>query len=111
MKNHNRPSVGKFVHTVFFWFKEPNNKTARATFEASLSKFISNSAYVLTAHIGTPAATNRPVIDSSYTYCYVATFENAADQDAYQTEPPHLVFIEACKDFWAKVQVYDSIEL
>ena len=111
MKKHNRPSVGVFVHTVFFWFKEPDNEKNREVFEVSLGKFITNSDYVKTAHIGTPAPTNRPVIDSSYTYCYVATFNTKEDQDAYQSEPAHLVFVEECKDFWAKVQVYDSIEL
>lgn len=113
MKKHNRTSVGTFVHTVFFWFKEPDNEEYRAAFEASLSKFITNSDYVKTAHVGTPAptTTSREVIDSSYTYCYVTTFDTKEDQDAYQSEPAHLVFIEECKDFWSKVQVYDSIEL
>jgi len=38
----------------------------------------------------------------------ILSFESAEDQEAYQEEPPHKVFIEECQDLWEKVIVYDS---
>ena len=100
-----------FVHAVYFWLKEPENQEARKKFEASLKNFIKQSAYVRSSHVGTPAPTSRPVIDSSYSYSLVVTFDSKEDQDKYQDEPVHLKFIEECKDLWEKVVVYDSIAL
>lgn len=100
-----------FVHAVYFWLKEPENQEARKKFEASIKAFIQQSAYVRSSHIGTPAPTSRPVIDSSYSYSLVVTFDSKEDQDKYQDEPVHLKFIEECKDLWEKVVVYDSIKL
>src|SRR5690606_21914085 len=97
-----------FTHVVYFWFKEPNNHDHRVKFEASLKKFLENSQYAKTKFIGTAPKATRDVVDDSFTYSLILSFESAEDQAAYQTEPPHLVFIEECKDLWEKVIVYDS---
>ncbi|WP_317236531.1 Dabb family protein [Allomuricauda sp. F6463D] len=97
-----------FTHTVFFWFKNPDSHTARTTFEASLTKFLENSKYAKTKFIGKPPKAVRDVVDDSFTYSLILSFESAEDQEAYQEEPPHLVFIEECEDLWDKVIVYDS---
>ena len=99
---------GNFAHIVFFWLKNPNSDGDRTAFETSLKKFVNTSSYIQTKHVGTPAATNRPVIDSSYTYCLSLTFANKSDQDQYQEEPAHNHFIDECSDLWEKVIVYDS---
>ena len=62
-------------------------------------------------HIGQPAGTNRDVIDRSYSISWLLFFENAADQDSYQTDPIHLKFVEECSSLWTKVVVYDSIDI
>ena len=59
-------------------------------------------------HIGTPAQTNRPVIDNSYTYSLIVTFPSKEEHDEYQQEEVHQVFIEEAKELWKKVLVYDS---
>ncbi len=100
-----------FKHTVFFWLKEPNNSSNRGTFEASLKKFINSSEYIQTKHIGTPAGTNREVIDSSYTYCLSLGFLSKENQNKYQDEPAHEVFIEESSGLWNKVIVYDSVSI
>ncbi|MEC7262984.1 MAG: Dabb family protein [Bacteroidota bacterium] len=97
-----------FTHVVYFWFKEPNNHADRVKFEASLKKFLDNSQYAKTKFIGKPPKAIRDVVDDSFTYSLILSFESAEDQAAYQTEPPHLVFIEECQDLWEKVIVYDS---
>ncbi len=97
-----------FAHTVYFWFNNPDSQDDRDRFEASLRKFLNNSKYAKTNFIGTPPRATREVVDGSFTYSLIVTFESAEAQQLYQEEEAHLVFIEECKDLWAKVIVYDS---
>ena len=99
---------GKCAHSVFFWLKDPKNENVRDRFKTSLEKFIENSQYVKSMHIGTPAQTNRPVIDNSYTYSLIVTFPSKEEHDEYQQEEVHQIFIEEAKELWEKVLVYDS---
>lgn len=97
-----------FLHTVYFWLKNPADPAERQSFETSLKKFINSSRFIKNSFIGVPAKTDRPVIDQSYTYCLSLTFENKAEQDKYQEEDVHMVFIKESERLWAKVLVYDS---
>jgi len=97
-----------FAHTVYFWFNEPDNEAHKSKFEASLKKFMDNSKYAKTKFIGTAPNASRDVVDGSFTYSLIVTFESATAQKEYQEEAAHLVFVEECKDLWKKVIVYDS---
>lgn len=97
-----------FVHTVFFWLKNPENKEDRTKFETALSKLLKDSKYAKTNFMGTPPAASRDVVDGSFTYCLLVTFESPQAQDNYQSEEAHLTFIDEAKDLWEKVQVYDA---
>lgn len=97
-----------FAHTVFFWLKNPDNQEDRTAFETSLKKFLDNSAYAKTRFIGKPPKASRDVVDGSFTYSLIVTFESAEAQQNYQEETPHNVFIEESSDLWKKVIVYDS---
>lgn len=99
---------GNFAHVVYFWLKNPDNAEDRKAFETSLINFIESSEFIRTKHLGTPAATSRGVIDNSYTYCLLLTFDNKEMQDNYQVEEGHLKFIAESEDLWEKVIVYDS---
>jgi hypothetical protein len=99
-----------FIHVVFFWLKEPQNAEHLRMFSESIHRFLENSQHAASWHIGTPAPTSRPVIDSTYTYSLIVTFASSEKQDHYQTEPAHLKFIEESSMLWERVQVYDSIE-
>lgn len=101
----------QFVHTVFFWFNEPDNSTHKAEFEKSLTKFMENSKFVSTYHIGRPANTPREVVDNSYTYKLTVTFPNREQQDKYQEEKAHKLFIEESEQYWKTVKVFDSISI
>jgi len=98
-----------FVHVVYFWLKEPNNQEHRKHFETSLNTFLKNSAYTQTNFIGTPPKAIRDVVDDSFTYNLIVTFDSALAQEKYQDEEAHLKFIAECKDLWQKVVVYDAI--
>lgn len=97
-----------FVHTVFFWLNKPDSQPDRQQFEAALKKFLGKSAFAKTNFIGTPPKASRDVVDGSFTYSLVVSFESAEAQEAYQKEQPHLDFIEEASHLWKKVIVYDS---
>ena len=59
-------------------------------------------------NVGAPARTDRPVIDRSYSYCLLTTFNDEAGHDFYQVAPEHLEFIKNCAHLWEKVIIYDS---
>ena len=96
-----------FVHTVFFWLKNPDNAAEKAQLHAGL-RSISAIDAIKTAYIGQPAATNRGVIDASYSFSLTFIFDKAEDQDVYQIHPIHLAFVDSCKHLWEKVIVYDA---
>jgi hypothetical protein len=97
-----------FVHHVYFWLKKPVTKEVRNKFEKALKELVTIKT-IVRKHLGKPAAANRGVIDSSYSYSLLLTFNSKEDQDVYQTHPAHLKFIADCEDLWEKVVVYDSI--
>lgn len=100
-----------FSHTVFFWLKNPDNAADRAAFETSLKKFLDNSGYAKTKFIGTPPRASRDVVDGSFTYSLILTFDSAESQQEYQDEAPHKLFIAESENLWTRVIVYDSTSI
>ncbi len=99
-----------FIHHVFFWLKEPITPEGRNKFEKSLKELVKIET-IVDHHLGIPAATDRAVIDATYTYSLLVTFKDKAGQDIYQTHDIHLKFIADCQDLWEKVVVYDTISI
>ena len=99
---------GGFLHSVYFWLKNPNSEEDRKAFEKHLMTFIDNSQFVKSKFIGTVAPSERDVVDSSYTYALVLTFSSKKDQDNYQAEPVHSKFVKDAQHLWEKVVVYDA---
>lgn len=102
-------SKNLFIHHVYFWLNNPQSSEDLKKLIEGLQK-LSKVKTIKMFHIGKPAGTNREVIDSSYSVSWMLMFDNAADQDSYQTDPIHLKFIDECKHLWKKVLVYDSID-
>jgi hypothetical protein len=96
------------VHSVFFWLKPELTDAQRAEFLRGLES-LKGIAAIRQIYIGTPAATGkRPVIDDTYSYALTTIFDGLAGQDAYQVDPLHLAFVQNCKQFWNRVQIYDA---
>ncbi len=98
-----------FVHVVYFWLHKPDKQEDRTEFEAAINKLLDASKYTKTNYLGTAPKAIRDVVDDSFTYNLLVTFESAEAQEAYQTEDVHLQFIEEAKHLWKKVVVYDAI--
>jgi hypothetical protein len=96
-----------FVHVVNFWLTKGVSDAERQQFVEGV-KSLENIATTTTFNVGTPAKTDRPVIDSSYDYCLLTIFNDIEGHDVYQVHPIHLKFIDECKHLWEKVLIYDS---
>ena len=99
---------GNFLHMVFFWLKNDEAKTKKL-FLAELRKFIDHVDMIRSQHIGTPADTDREVIDNTYSFSLILSFESKKEHDAYQEHQLHKDFIANASSLWEKVLVYDSI--
>ncbi|WP_405224811.1 Dabb family protein [Dokdonia sp. Asnod1-B02] len=100
-----------YAHIVYFWFKDPTNEEDKQLFEKSLRTFLDSSLYAKTQFIGTAPRATREVVDDSFTYNLVLSFASAEDQQAYQDEAAHKMFIEECAHLWEKVIVYDATSI
>jgi len=96
------------IHTVFFWLKDGLSDEQVGHFETELAKLLQIET-VGSGAVGKPAKTEaRPVTDHSFSYHLSITFASIEDHNAYQVHPEHDVFVDACKDLWDRVVVYDS---
>ena len=60
-------------------------------------------------HVGTPAPTNRDVINKDYDVSWLCFFDNLDEEEIYQKHPIHLKFVEEYSHLWEEVIVYDSV--
>lgn len=97
-----------FIHSVYFWLNSPESGTDGAALKAGLET-LRGIETIQAVSIGTPASTRRPVIDHTYDFAIVYTFADEAAHDVYQTHPLHLAFVDNCKHFWSRVQIYDVV--
>jgi len=97
-----------FVHHVLFYLKNAGNEADKAKLLEGLNK-LAKCPTIKMVNIGTPAATNRDVIERSYAYSWLCFFDSPADEEAYQKHPIHDDFRNNYASLWEKVVIYDSI--
>lgn len=107
---------GDFIHMVYFWLKpdEPGEDqiSYREAFLEFLIEFIDNIPFIKEKHIGVPGGTfAREVVDASYHFSLLVTFNDKAEHDEYQEHPAHKKFIENTNYLLNRVQVYDSVRV
>jgi hypothetical protein len=97
-----------FVHHVLFYQSATATDADRAKLLEGLHTLRQIPA-IQQAHIGTPAATDRAVIDRTYTFSLLCLFASAADELIYQQHPIHDVFRQDYARYWEKVVIYDAV--
>ena len=96
-----------FSHVVIFWTK-PEVPGATEALLAGAQKYLSAVPGVRSFHVGRMVPSHRPVVDQSYQVALNIRFDDQAAQDAYQTHPLHLEFVEhAFKPNCTRCVVYD----
>ncbi len=104
----NRPCFPVLIHTVYFWLKPELTDAQRAEFRRGVES-LARIPSVEEVYIGAPAAVAaRPVVDSSFSVGLTVLCRDVAAHDAYQVDPIHLKFVETCRQFWSRVQIYDA---
>lgn len=99
---------GQLAHIVFFTLAEPNDAN-RAKLVDACKKYLGNREGVVYFGVGVRAPEyDRAVNDRDFDVALHLVFATAKDQDAYQTHPQHLKFVEECRGLWKQVRVFDS---
>lgn len=101
--------VGTIVHSVYFWLAENLTEEDEVDF---LNFFFALKEVpgVRTLQFGKPAPTTpRPVVDNSFSYCLIVTFDKMDDINVYETHQAHLDAVEKYKHYWTKVLVTDMV--
>jgi hypothetical protein len=98
-----------FIHHVYFWLNNSDSAEDLVQLKKGLQKLTVIETIGM-YQIGVPAATNRDVIDKSYSVAWMLMFDNLEDEEIYQVHPLHKKFVEECAHLWSKVVVYDSID-
>jgi hypothetical protein len=96
-----------FVHSVYFWLRDDLRAEERDRFEAGLRSLRAIET-VVRGYIGSPAATDRPIIERGYSRALVLVFADQSGHDAYQVHPVHDRFREECGTFWTAVRIFDA---
>lgn len=99
-----------FVHHVYFWLTNPDSEADKKQLVSALQA-LSKVPVIRQHFIGTPATTNRDVIERSYQVSWLLFFDNLEEEEVYQKHPIHLQFVEKNKHLWSKVVVYDSVTM
>src|SRR5262245_50836164 len=97
------------THTVFFWLRGNLSDADHRAFQNGLD-LLSRQPQIRDRRIGKPATTKRPVVDSTYSYAIVLSFDDTNAHDAYQVSAEHKTFLDTCSSMISRVQVYDFIE-
>lgn len=97
-----------FVHSVLFWLRDNLSEAEHQQFVDG-AKSLTRIDSVRHGFLGTPADTDRPIIDRSYSYALTVVFDDEAGHDEYQVHEVHDRFREECASLWTRVLIYDSI--
>lgn len=97
-----------FIHSVYFWLRDDLSADATRRFVDGI-RSLTTIESVAQGFIGTPASTDREIIDRGYSYALVVSFADEAAHEAYQVHPVHDRFREQCGGSWKKIVIYDAV--
>lgn len=99
---------GKVEHVVLVWLKRPGNAADRATVIATAKMFQAEISQIQHLSVGTPVASERPIVDDSFDVGLVMRFASKADMDAYEKHPVHVNAVkQTLMPLAKKLLVYD----
>ncbi len=97
-----------FIHSVYFWLKPELSEEQRAVFWEGVHSLTTIQS-IRQGYVGLPAATDRPIIDRSYSCSLIIVCDDDAGHEAYQEDPIHDRFRQQCGECWSKVLIYDAL--
>lgn len=107
---HKTTDKGKVEHVVLLWLKKPGDAKDRAAVIAAAKSFQADIPQIQHLSVGTPLASERPVVDDSFDVGLVMRFANAADLAVYEKHPAHVKAVnDILKPAAKKLLVYDVV--
>lgn len=95
------------THHVLFWLKANTTEEQKQAFKGGLES-LKGIETIKSIYIGTPAAIERPVVDTTYTFSLLIIFEDLQGHDTYQVHSIHQAFLDEFRSLFEKVIIYDS---
>lgn len=92
-------------HVVILKFKQSATKEQIAQIEQGFSGLKSKIPQVVNLEWGTNVSTEN--LANGYTHCFLVTFKNSAERDAYLVHPEHKKFVEVLLPATEQVFVID----
>ena len=101
---------GKVEHVVLVWLKKPGDAADRAKVVSAAKMFQAEIREIQHLSVGTPLASDRPVVDDSFDVGLVMRFANSTDLGTYEKHPVHVKAVkEVLGPIAAKLLVYDVV--
>ena len=101
------PTQG-LAHDVYFELVDASPEARRRLIDSCYDKLAPIAGITFFAAGDRDAELTRDVNDQGFHVGLHVYFADRAAHDAYQDDPAHLAFIEANKDNWKSVRVFDS---
>jgi len=102
---------GLILHSVYFWLRKDLTEAEKKDF-LNYFEVLKKIPEVKSINYGVPAQTEkREVVDHSYSYNLLLTFENLADISVYGNHPEHIKGAQQYQKYWERVEVKDTILL
>ena len=98
---------GPIRHVVHFKFKADADKAQVAKVVAEFAALKTKIPVVEALEYGTNVSAEGH--DKGFTHCWIATFKNAADRDAYLVHPDHKAFVALLKPVLEDALVIDFV--
>jgi hypothetical protein len=96
-----------FSHIVIFW-TDPQNSTAADKLISAANRLLKSIPGVTQLHAGKMSPSQRPVVEQTYQVALNLIFTSKQAEQAYQTHPQHVEFVEQfVKPLVKKVVIYD----
>lgn len=100
---------GRVAHTVYFWLKPGTDTATRDAMIVYYQREITKAPGVVAVIAGVPRASDRDVVDDSFTVGTTVVFESSAAEVAWQTEPIHDELKRLFFPVLDRVVVYDTL--
>src|SRR5690606_36396489 len=104
-----KPLNKERLHRVLSWLHPELSAEEIENFKGFFEE-LARVPTVKKLQFGRPAPTGaRPVVDNTFTYSMVATFDSLEDHDIYQEHEYHTSAIEQYSRYWTRVVVHDML--
>ncbi len=99
--------MARLAHHVFFTLNDRSDEAISAMLD-QCRHYLDNHDGLVGFSVGRRDRELAREVNQDFDVSLHCIFQDRAAHDAYQTAPRHLDFIEANKDHWAEVRVFDS---